>query len=57
MQQSLAKFGNTSVSTIVINGTTFYRVRVGPVKDVAHADALLSKIKQSGASGARTVVD
>jgi rare lipoprotein A len=57
LQQSLSRFGSTSISTIVINGNKFYRVRVGPVADVPHADALLAKIKQSGISGARTVVD
>ena len=57
MQQHLAQIGATSVSTIVINGTTFYRVRVGPIANVAQADALLSKVKQAGAPAARTVVD
>jgi rare lipoprotein A len=57
LQQNLARFGTTSVSTIVINGKTFYRVRLGPVADVAHADALLSKLKQAGTTEARTVVD
>jgi rare lipoprotein A len=57
LQQSLAGLGKTSVSQIVINGVTFYRVRVGPVSNVAQADALLSKVKQSGATAARTVVD
>jgi len=57
MQQSLAPLGTASISTIVINGTKFYRVRLGPVPDVPHADALLAKVRQSGAAGARTVVD
>ena len=57
LQKSLTRLSATSVSTIVINGTKFYRVRLGPVPDVVHADALLSKVKQAGASAARTVVD
>jgi rare lipoprotein A len=57
LEQSLKPLGTTSVSTIVINGKTFYRVRVGPVPDVAHADALLSQMRKAGVSGARTVVD
>lgn len=57
LQHSLTPLGSTSVSTIVINGKTFYRVRVGPVADVAKADALLVKVRQAGATAARTVVD
>jgi rare lipoprotein A len=57
LRDSLSKFGGTSESTIVINGTTFYRVRVGPVTDVSKADALLAKIRASGVPAARTVVD
>jgi len=57
LQQKLSSVGPTTVSTIVINGTKFYRVRVGPAADVPQADALLSKIKQAGVTGARTIVD
>ena len=57
LQQSLSRFGTTSVSTIVINGTKFYRVRIGPVSDVPHADTLISQVKGAGVKGARTVVD
>jgi len=57
LQQSMARYGNTSVSSVVINGTKFYRVRVGPVADVPHADALVAKLKQAGTVGARTVID
>ncbi len=56
MQQSLSRFGKTSISTVTINGTKFYRVRLGPVADVAHADAFVAKLKQSGIT-ARTVID
>jgi rare lipoprotein A len=57
LQQNMSSLSPTTVSTIVINGTKFYRVRLGPVSDVAHADALLSRVKQAGIAGARTVVD
>ncbi|MDE1900098.1 MAG: septal ring lytic transglycosylase RlpA family protein [Alphaproteobacteria bacterium] len=57
LQQNLARFGNTTVSPIVINGTKFYRVRVGPVASVPRADALILELKKAGASGARTVVE
>jgi rare lipoprotein A len=57
LQQKLSTLAPTTISNIIINGTTFYRVRLGPVPDVAHADALLAKVKQAGVPVARTVVD
>ena len=48
MQHNLMQLGTTSISTIVINGTKFYRVRLGPVANVPQADALLSKVKRAG---------
>ena len=57
VEHSLKRLGATSVSTIVINGTKFYRVRLGPVANVPKADALLAKVKQAGITNARTVVD
>ncbi|MDR3449099.1 MAG: septal ring lytic transglycosylase RlpA family protein [Alphaproteobacteria bacterium] len=57
LQESLTRFGPTSITEIVINGTKFYRVRIGPVADVDHADSLLAKVHQSGVAAARTIVD
>ncbi|MDD4615506.1 MAG: septal ring lytic transglycosylase RlpA family protein [Alphaproteobacteria bacterium] len=57
LQQKLSKYGAASVSTALVNGMKFYRVRLGPIADVPQADALLSKMKTAGISGARTVVD
>lgn len=57
LQTSLSHLGNASISTIVINGMKFYRVRLGPVANVPQADALLLKVKKAGVSAARTVVD
>ena len=57
LQERLGGLGHASISTIVINGTKFYRVRVGPAPDVAHADDLLAKVRQTGAVAARTIVD
>ncbi|MFA4994729.1 MAG: septal ring lytic transglycosylase RlpA family protein [Bdellovibrionales bacterium] len=57
LQQSLTRLAPTSISTIVVNGTKFYRVRLGPVKTIPQADALLLKVKKAGVSNARTVVD
>ena len=57
LQATLSRLGNASISTIVINGTKFYRVRLGPVANVPQADALLLKVKKAGVANARTVVD
>jgi rare lipoprotein A len=57
MQQRLMPLGPVSVSVIIINGKTFYRVRLGPVANVPQADALLTKVHQAGVAAARTVVD
>lgn len=56
LQQQLAKLGPVSTSDIMINGTVFHRVRVGPVTSVDEADKLLSRIKRNGILNARTVV-
>jgi rare lipoprotein A len=56
-QRSLMRLGTTSVSTLVINGTKFYRVRLGPMANVPQADALLAKVKHAGVTNARIVVD
>jgi len=45
------------VSTISVGGRRFYRVRVGPIADVDKADAILSRVIESGAAEAKIVVD
>jgi rare lipoprotein A len=57
LQQTLSKLGSAKISDIVINGKTFHRVRLGPIKDVTQADALLLKVRQAGVTNARTIVD
>ena len=57
LQQSLSRYGTTTISQIVINGTKFYRVRLGPVADVPQADALLEAVRRAGIKEARTIVD
>lgn len=54
---SLSKFGPTSISNAVVEGKTFYRVRIGPLKDADAADATLSKVLSAGEKNARVVVD
>jgi len=49
--------GGGQVSTVDRAGQTLYRVRIGPLGDVAQADNVLSKVFELGYSGARIVVD
>jgi rare lipoprotein A len=56
MQASLSKFGQTSISDIVINGKLFHRVRVGPTETIPQSDALLARVRSAGAANARAVI-
>jgi rare lipoprotein A len=57
LQQHLSPYGTVSLSNALVNGQKFYRVRLGPLASVNEADAMLSKVKNAGVAGARTVVD
>ncbi len=49
--------GPGEVSTVNHLGKKLYRVRLGPMDDVAMADSMLEKIVNTGFTGARIVVD
>lgn len=51
----LSSFGNSFVVPATVNGTQFYRVRVGPFSNTEAAYETLSKIKNYGISDARIV--
>jgi rare lipoprotein A len=53
----LKSFGPARVSTAVVGGRNFYRVRFGPVKNVEQADKLLSRLGNAGYGDAMTIVD
>jgi len=53
----LASIGNIIVSAFPVNGRELYRVRLGPVVNVAEADRLLADVIHAGFVGARTVVE
>lgn len=59
MHQKLLAQGvkNVQVSPTTVDGTKFYRVRVGPLTDVPAADASLQTISQNGNAGARIVIE
>ncbi len=57
-QQLLAQgVSNVQVQPTMIEGTQYYRVRVGPLPDVPSADASLQTVIQKGHAGARIIVD
>lgn len=51
------KFNNAQIFQSAVNGTTYYRVRLGPVNTVDTADSLLNNAEQAGWVGARVVID
>ncbi len=57
LRQKVGKIAPAHVSEVVVKGAKFYRVRLGPIPDVATADTLLKRVKKAGAETAKTVVD
>ncbi len=57
LQAKLAGVGKTDVSQAMVDGKTFYRVRVGPIANVDQADAMLNRVVAAGANGAKIVVN
>ncbi|MEC9291165.1 MAG: septal ring lytic transglycosylase RlpA family protein [Pseudomonadota bacterium] len=52
-----ADFPSTQIFENSVNGTTYYRVRIGPVNTVDTADALLNNAENAGWVGARVVIE
>lgn len=57
LRDRLSRYGRAFIATAKIDNQTFYRVRVGPLKDVNEADIVLDQIIASGQTGARIIVD
>jgi rare lipoprotein A len=57
LQQKLTRLGRSQISTVTLNGTTYHRLRLGPVANVAEADKLLDQALSLGAEQARIVVE
>ena len=53
----IKEIGPGAVSTVNQLGKKLYRVRLGPMVDVAMADSTLEKVVNTGFTGARIVVD
>ncbi len=53
----LSILNNVSVTSAIVNGKEFFRVRAGPIKTLSDADFLLESILHSGFDAARLIVD
>ena len=57
LRARLASLGNVQISKALLGADAFYRVRLGPVANVADADRLLEMLLANGFNDARVVVD
>lgn len=57
LQVELARFGDTRIDRIEVNGRTLYRVRLGPLGSVDAAERLLSSLTENGYALAQVVVE
>lgn len=57
VRQQLTGMGRVEIQTTMVDGTSFYRVRVGPLSDIPAADSSLQNVIAQGHKGARIVVD
>ena len=53
----LSVLNNVSVTSAIVNGKEFFRVRAGPIDTLSDADFLLESILSSGFEAARLVID
>lgn len=53
----ISGIGPARISSVLVNGRDLFRVRVGPMTDVAEADLLLEQVIGSGYPNARVIVD
>lgn len=57
LRAKLSPLGNAQIERAQVNDRQFFRVRLGPVQDVATADKLLNRVVDQGYTRARVVVD
>ncbi len=57
LASQLSDLGPVEVTESVVNGTPWYRVRVGPVNNAQGADGLLESVVSRGQNGARVVMN
>jgi len=57
LASQLSDLGPVEVTESVVNGTPWYRVRVGPVNNAQGADGLLESVISRGQNGAKVVIN
>jgi rare lipoprotein A len=57
VQAKLGRVQGVNVSSAIVNGREFFRVRAGPMQSVEAADGVLNQILRSGYQDARIVVE
>lgn len=57
LSQRLSQIGPSKITEGIVNGKTYYRVRVGPLDSVGSADHVLNKVVNTGFNDALIVVD
>lgn len=57
LRARLNSIAPTNLSNAIVNGTQYFRVRVGPFDQVERADQVLAQVLQTGTSEARIIVD
>ncbi|WP_142846951.1 septal ring lytic transglycosylase RlpA family protein [Telmatospirillum sp. J64-1] len=57
LSAQLSGLGMAQISTVHVNGSELYRVRLGPFASVEEADRLLATVIHSGYTDARIIVD
>ncbi|MDH5749547.1 MAG: SPOR domain-containing protein, partial [Rhodospirillales bacterium] len=57
VRAKLLPLGNVRLTSVLINGKDIYRVRLGPIPSVKHADKLLASVIKAGYNDSRIIVD
>lgn len=57
LRARLASLGPAKISTVMVEKQEFFRVRLGPIFDVAQADQMLGTVIAGGIKDARIIVD
>lgn len=57
LRDRLSSITTTQITTAMVDGTEFYRVRLGPLSSVDDADQVLASVINAGETGARIIVD
>lgn len=57
LRTQLNRVAKTDISPALVNGRTFYRVRIGPLASVEEADQMLTRIVAAGGGDPKIIVD